>query len=44
MQILWEGSIADELYPSRGFWQGDPLSPDLFVICIKKLASSLNSR
>lgn len=37
MRMLWNGEALNEFSPSRGIWQGNPLSPYLFVLCIEKL-------
>lgn len=44
MQILYNGNPMDTFWPSRGNRQGDPISPYLFVLCIEKLAHSINDR
>lgn len=37
-QILWNGDKSDSFLPSRGIRQCDPLSPYIFVICMKRLS------
>lgn len=37
MQVMWKGEVAGSFTPSRGFRQGDPLSPYIFVLCIERL-------
>jgi len=44
LSILWNGAKTDKFKPSRGLWQGDPLSPYLFVLCMEKLALSIQSK
>ena len=41
MNILWNSELTDDFSPSKGVWQGDPLSPYIFVLCIKRLSHGI---
>ncbi|XP_025630405.1 uncharacterized protein [Arachis hypogaea] len=43
MRILWNGEELGEFSPTRGIWQGDPISPYIFVLCIKFLSQLINA-
>lgn len=38
LQIFLNGEPMEAFQPTRGIWQGDPLSPYLYVICMERLA------
>lgn len=40
--INWQGSATALIKPSRGIWQGDPISPYLFVLCLECLGHSIS--
>lgn len=35
--LIWNGECTNTIKPSRGLWEGCPLLPYLFVLCIEKL-------
>ena len=39
--FLWNGSPLQEVVPTRGVWQGDSLSPYLFILCLERLSIRL---
>ena len=39
--ILINGKAYGNIRPSRGIWQGDPLSPYLFLLCVEGFISLL---
>lgn len=42
--VQTNGSISDYFPPSRGIWQGCPLSPLLFCLALQPLAASIRER
>lgn len=38
LRVLWNGESTEAFYSSRGVRQGDPPSPYLFVLCVKRLS------
>lgn len=42
MAVIWNGVKTEFFKTSRGLWHGDPLSPFLFVIYLKRLSMLIN--
>lgn len=42
ISIIWNGKVSPAFTPSRGIWQGDPLSPYIFILCLIHLSLSLD--
>jgi len=43
MSVLWNSPPMDFFRPTWGIQQGDPLSPDLFVMCMERLVHVVES-
>lgn len=44
LSILWNGAKTETFHPYRGLRQGDHLSPYLFVLCMEKLALTIQHK
>ncbi|XP_057747959.1 uncharacterized protein LOC130967155 [Arachis stenosperma] len=44
LSIMWNGNRLDSFAPRRGFRQGDPMSPYLFVLCMERLACYISHK
>lgn len=42
MQVLWNGEASRTIYPAKGIQQGDPLSPYIFILYMKRLSRIIN--
>lgn len=41
LSINWNGETLEEIAPTRGIRQGDPMSPYIFVLCIERLSQMI---
>lgn len=37
-KLLWKGEMFNSFFPSRGIYQGEPMSAYIFVLCMEKLS------
>ncbi|PKI42314.1 hypothetical protein CRG98_037285 [Punica granatum] len=43
MSIVFNGGCLESFKPSRGIWQGDPLSPYIFILCMEYLSNLIEN-
>lgn len=43
IRVLWNAEVTEKFYPSQRIRQGDPLSPYIFVMNVKRLTHLINS-
>lgn len=44
LALKWNNEKLESFIPTRGLWQGDPMSPYLFLLCIEKLALRIQTK
>lgn len=44
ISVLFNGGALDPFLPSRGIWQGYPLSPYLFILCMEILGAFITEK
>jgi hypothetical protein len=42
--VCFFGELTQTFYPTRGIWQGDPISPYLFLLCAEGLSCLLKKK
>lgn len=41
-RLIWNREATDNIIPTRGLLQGDPLSPYIYILCVERLSQWIN--